>query len=343
MDKRLQQLHQWIAEKLELSDYELQPASADASFRRYFRLNSGESSNEASGENTRIIMDAPPDREDSRPFVDIARRLVRIGLNAPVILNEDLEQGFLVLSDLGDTTYLSVLKESNADRLYRSAMDALIVLQTQFENAAGLPHYDQILLRQEMTLFPDWYIERHLRHELDEEERRILGETFSFLESSALSQPAVAVHRDYHSRNLMVCTPNPGILDFQDAVYGPITYDLVSLLRDCYIRWPVDQQHQWMEYYWRKARHAGLEVGDMEAFRREYDFMGVQRHLKAIGIFARLNYRDGKPNYLEDIPRTLDYVLEVCAHYQELTAFGEFLDATVVPHLRDEQRGRGSL
>jgi aminoglycoside/choline kinase family phosphotransferase len=329
MPQRLEQLHQWLSGELGLLEYSIAPASADASFRRYFRISFG-------GE-SRIAMDAPPEKEDSRPFVRIARQLHGIGLNVPQILAEDLRQGFLLLSDLGSRQYLDALNAQTVDRLYGDAMAALATLQTCGPDSGELPHYERDMLWREMELFREWYLGRHLGIELGENEQRLLDETFALLADSALEQPAVSVHRDYHSRNLMVSEHNPGILDFQDAVYGPVTYDLVSLLRDCYIAWPREQVEAWVSGYHDIAiDHGILRQRQEERFLRWFDLMGVQRHLKASGIFARLKHRDGKPGYLKDIPRTLGYVAEVSGRYPELQPFLHFLDEQVLPLLSGE-------
>lgn len=328
MPQRLEQLQRWLSDELGLPEYTIAPASADASFRRYFRiLFDGES---------RIVMDAPPDKEDSRPFVSIGRQLRGIGLNVPEILAEDLQQGFLLLSDLGDRQYLDVLDAQNAGRLYGDAMGALATLQASGPGAQQLPPYDRELLWREMELFREWYLGKHLGLVLNPGEQKVLDETFELLVASALEQPAVSVHRDYHSRNLMVSEHNPGILDFQDAVYGPLTYDLVSLLRDCYIAWPREQVEGWVSGYHDMAFEQGI-LGErqLERFLRWFDLMGVQRHLKATGIFARLNHRDGKPGYLNDIPRTLGYVVEVCGRYPQLRPLRALLEEHVLPRLAD--------
>lgn len=326
MSQRLEQLNHWLTKTLGLPSYAITPASSDASFRRYFRITfNGES---------RIVMDAPPDREDSRPFVAIGRQLRAIGLNVPEILAEELEQGFLLLSDLGTQQYLSALNDSTVDRLYGDALGALAVLQACGPGSDSLPPYDEGLLRREMELFRDWYLGRHLGLALKPNEQAVLDESFALLAENALEQPQVSVHRDYHSRNLMVSAHNPGILDFQDAVVGPVTYDLVSLLRDCYIAWPREQVEQWLLGYHDIAVDHGILRGRQEErFLRWFDLMGVQRHLKASGIFARLNHRDGKPGYLDDIPRTLAYVAEVSGRYPELQPFLHLLEEHVLPTL----------
>ena len=295
------------------------PASADASFRRYWRaaLADGRSY---------VVMDAPPDREDCRPFVRIAAMLAAAGVNAPQVLAQDLQQGFLLLTDLGTRTYLEELNEGNAARLFGDAIDAL--LRWQLATRAGmLPPYDEALLRREMILFPEWYVGKHLGKTLSAAQTQTLENIFRHLVQSALAQPVVYVHRDYMPRNLMVCEPNPGVLDFQDAVLGPITYDVVSLMRDAFISWPEEQVLDWTVRYWEKAKRAGLPVaGDFGEFWRAYEWMGLQRHLKVLGIFARINYRDGKPKYLTDTPRFLKYSFAVAKRYRELAPLTKLLD-----------------
>jgi aminoglycoside/choline kinase family phosphotransferase len=299
----------------------LRPASADASFRRYFRLDATGSAGA-----TLIAMDAPPPQEDSRPYVHVAALLHAAGLNAPRILAQDLAQGFLLLSDLGTQTYLNVLTADNAAALFSDAIDAL--LRWQLASRAGqLPPYDEALLARELALFPDWYIGRHLQHTLGEAQRAVLARTSRLLIDAALAQPAVYVHRDYMPRNLMLSAPNPGILDFQDAVYGPITYDVVSLMRDAFISWEEEQVIDWTVRYWERARKAGLPVGsDFGEFYRAFEWMGLQRHLKVLGIFARINYRDGKPQYLADTPRFIRYVRAVTQRYRELKPLALLVD-----------------
>lgn len=320
MDHRLEALKAWVGTTLDTADYEIRPASADASFRRYFRvtLNGG----------SHIVMDAPPDKEDVRPFIDIATRLFDLGLNVPEILDRDLAQGFLLLSDLGDQVYLRHLNEDTVERLYGDAMGALVILQQGiFTDARALPEYDHPLLMREMELFREWYLGRHLGLTLSAAQHEVLDCVFASLARSALEQPQVWVHRDYHSRNLMLTSANnPGILDFQDAVRGPITYDLVSLLRDCYIAWPRGRVEDWVKGYHDLALQSGLPAGEDETrFLAWFDRMGVQRHLKATGIFARLNHRDGKPGYLNDIPRTLGYVVDVSSRYADLRPLHDLL------------------
>ena len=312
MSDRREQLQRWLREALGDADFTLAPASSDASFRHYLRVRHG-------GE-TRIVMDAPPDKEDSRPFVAVAGLLGELGLNVPRVLAADLEQGFLLLTDLGSRHYLDVLNESNVERLYGDAMQALLRMQSHAPPPdASLPACDRALLMREMELFREWFLQQYLGCGLAGEQHAVLDACFELLADSALAQPTVVVHRDYHSRNLMVTEPNPGVLDFQDAVMGPVTYDLVSLLRDCYIAWPRARVEAWAAVYRDEAAARGIIPPEQAGeFMRWFDLMGVQRHLKAIGIFARLNIRDGKPGYLGDIPRTLDYVLEVAVRYEEL-------------------------
>ncbi len=319
-DARFAELQRWVSEDLGLPVAGITPASADASFRRYFRvvLANGPS---------RIVMDAPPDREDIRPFVTVSALLAGLGLHVPEVLAGNGERGFLLLTDLGTRQYLSELNDGSVDALYDDALGALMTLQTcSPQRLRGFPPYDQALLEEELALFSDWYLQRLLGFPLNGERQRMWREACLFLISSALEQPRVLVHRDYHSRNLMVTEPNPGILDFQDAVWGPVTYDLVSLLRDCYIVWPRERVEEWVRYYHRLASDAGILQGiPYEQFLRWFDLMGVQRHLKAGGIFARLKIRDAKPGYLRDIPRTLGYVEEVCSRYSELAGLGRLL------------------
>jgi len=275
-------------------------------------------------------MDAPPDKGDMHSYVAIARRFHALGLNVPEVLEENHDLGFFLVTDLGDRLYLRHLNDRTVERLYGDALGALVVLQAgSFTQAAGkfLPDYDETLLRREMEIFREWYLGRHLGLKLAAGRQATLDKTFTLLARAALSQPRVWVHRDYHSRNLMVTDRNnPGILDFQDAVRGPVTYDLVSLLRDCYIAWPRERVEDWVKGYHDLALQSGIPVGDDDnQFLRWFDLMGAQRHLKATGIFARLNHRDGKPGYLSDIPRTLGYVQEVSARYPELQPLNALL------------------
>jgi N-acetylmuramate 1-kinase len=316
--ERLATLNNWIAAQYPGSEFTIAPASADASFRRYFRVSFPERS--------LIAMDAPPTQEDCSPFLHVARLFLKAGVYVPEILAQDLEQGFLLLTDLGRTTYLNVLDEHNARTLYLSAIDSLIKIQLA-SRAGELPDYNEALLTRELKLFPDWYVAKWRKHPLHERQAAILDEMFSLVLENNLAQPKVYVHRDYHSRNLMVSDPNPGILDFQDAVYGPITYDLVSLFKDAYISWDEEQVLDWVIRYWEKARTAGLPVHrDFGEFFRDFEWMGVQRHLKVLGIFARLYFRDGKDGYLNDLPLVMRYLRRACERYRELHPLARLLD-----------------
>jgi N-acetylmuramate 1-kinase len=328
LDKRFEALKEWTGRVLGTVKFDVRPASADASFRRYFRITLGQRS--------LIVMDAPPDKGGVHAYVTISRRFHDLGLNVPQVLEADLERGFLLIKDLGEQLYLAHLNEQTVERLYGDALGSLIVLQAGTATGTAdqfLPDYDEELLTREMELFREWYLTRHLGLRLSAAQNRVLDEVFAPLATSALSQPRVWVHRDYHSRNLMVTRPNnPGILDFQDAVVGPVTYDLVSLLRDCYIAWPRERVEDWVKGYHELALQSGIPVGENDGlFQRWFDLMGVQRHLKATGIFARLNHRDGKPGYLNDIPRTLGYVHEVSTRYPELHALRALLHELKLP------------
>jgi N-acetylmuramate 1-kinase len=323
---RLAQLRRWLQGVLGTSALELAPASGDASFRRYFRVTQPSAV-------TLIAMDAPPEKEDCRPFVHAAALLAGAGVHVPAIHAQDLAQGFLLLSDLGTTTYLQALDADSADRLYGDAIGALVRIQ-RASSPGTLPEYDEELLLRELRLFPDWYVARQLGRELSPAQRAVLDDAFALLLENNLAQPRVYVHRDYHSRNLMVCEPGPGILDFQDAVHGPITYDLVSLLRDAYIEWDEERVLDWAIVYWEAARKAGLPVaGDFAAFYRDFEWMGAQRQLKVIGIFARLCYRDGKEGYLRDQPLVMRYLRRTCERYRELAPL-----ASLLGELQDEPR-----
>lgn len=316
---RLQLLENWLQKQLPGQVFTVAPASADASFRRYFRV--------TSGDKTSIAMDAPPEHEDCTPFVQVAQLLTE-AVHVPDIIARDAAQGFLLLSDLGDTTYLHALNREpeTANSLYAAATDALVQMQL-IRQLDSLPAYDEKLLRFELGLFPDWYVARHLQAALTDDQQAVLEQTFDRIVRNNLAQPRVFVHRDYHSRNLMVTTPNPGVLDFQDAVAGPITYDLVSLLKDAYIQWDEERILDWAIRYWEKARKTGLPVaGDFGEFYRDFEWMGVQRHIKVLGIFARLCYRDGKAAYLNDMPRMMHYLRKACERYQELRPMLGLLD-----------------
>lgn len=329
-DARLALLQRWLVDHFGDADFRLQPASADASFRRYFRVTRGMAGNEQSW----IAMDAPAPQEDIAPYIRVAGMLQQVGVNAPRVLNSDLEQGLLLNTDLGSMTYQAgLLAGRDPQTLYRDAIEALVQIQVGgAASAQRLPDYDEVILRREMALFPEWFCARHLGLTFSAAQERDLQAVCDVLVAEALAQPRVFVHRDYHCRNLMVCDRgNPGILDFQDALNGPVTYDLVSLLRDCYVAWPAAQVSDWVRQYRNSARAQGLAVAqDERQFLRWFDLMGVQRHLKCIGIFARLWHRDGKPGYLQDIPRTLKYVLDVSARYPELRAL-DVLARQVLP------------
>jgi aminoglycoside/choline kinase family phosphotransferase len=335
-DARLEQLEQWLAGLFGARDFIVTTASADASFRRYFRV-----SRHSQPGQTWIAMDAPPDKEDMGPYIRVAAMLAQVGVNAPRVLERDEAQGFLLNTDLGSRTYLADLETgADADRLYHDAIDALVAIQSRAQqHAAQLPPYDDALLRREMGLFPEWFCSKHLGLQMNAPETAALAQVFDTLVAEALRQPRVFVHRDYHSRNLMVCDggregPNPGILDFQDAVLGPVTYDVVSLLRDSYVAWPIERVHAWLQHYRDSAQRGGVDVGRSAAeFQRWFDLMGLQRQLKVLGIFARLWHRDGKSGYLKDLPRTLDYVRQVSRRYRDLEFLTSFIEQRVVPAL----------
>ncbi len=317
MSDRSRALADWL-HALGCTTDDLRPASEDASFRRYFRVSGPDG-------NSRVVMDAPPDKEPLDSFLDIDRRLRDAGLSAPEILACDEAQGFLLMEDFGDVHYLDRLDAASADALYGDAMQAILGMQGSVASA-DLPPYDEALLRREMALFPEWFVEGLLGLEFDASQQAAWEAATDVLVASALEQPRAFVHRDYHSRNLMCIAPlrNPGILDFQDAVHGPVTYDLVSLLRDCYVAWPRERVEDWARGFLRHARH--LEGVTEERFLRWFDRMGAQRHLKAVGIFARLRLRDGKTGYLKDIPRTLGYLADVCARDADLAGLSALLD-----------------
>jgi aminoglycoside/choline kinase family phosphotransferase len=318
-DVRLESLAEWLRGRLGSDRFAISRASEDASFRRYFRV--------ALDGRTYVAMDAPPPMEDCRPFVKVAQLLRDAGVHAPAVHAQDLERGFLLLEDLGTATYLARLDASSAHALYLDAIDALVRFQRASRDGV-LPAYDEALLRRELDLFPDWYVARHVGRTLDDGQRAILEGVFARVLANNLAQPRVFVHRDYHSRNLMVCDPNPGVLDFQDAVYGPVTYDLVSLLRDAYIAWDEERQIDWAVRYWERARAAGIAVDpDFGNFWRDFEWMGVQRQIKVLGIFARLCHRDGKAGYVNDMPLVMKYLRGACARYRELAPMIVLLDA----------------
>jgi len=322
-DHRLLMLQDWLLAVLDKPMTQLQPLADDASFRRYFRVHCSD--------NTYVVMDAPPEKENCAPFSAIAKTFHRLGLNVPVIYAEDLDQGFLLLTDFGDQRYIDVLNDKTADRLYQQACDDLLLIQScQKITDYELPVFDSHHYYREMSLFRDWYLQRHLGVSLTETQLTILDDSYRLLIHDALSQPQVCVHLDYHSRNLMAVADNkhPGILDFQDAVRGPITYDLLSLLRDCYIDWPEDRVRQWVLRYQQQALQAGLLSDDNpEQFLRWFDWIGLQRNLKCMGMFARLCERDHKTAYLQYIPRVIRYAREICARYPQFSALQPLLMA----------------
>jgi len=326
-DSRLAELTRWVFDDLGFAGSRIAPASADASFRRYFRV--------TRGEDTYIVMDAPPEKESLGPFLSVAKILLGIGLNVPVVLAKDPKRGLLLLSDLGTRQYLDELvTDEAADRLYADALGALCTMQTAGNRTVrDLPRYSRDLLVREMELMPEWFLQRHLGLQISAAERGMLNRLFETLAQSALAQPATFVHRDYHSRNLLV-TPadNPGILDFQDAVWGPVTYDLVSLLKDCYVAWPAPRVSAWALQYREQLLAKGFPAALSEAeFMRGFDLVGLQRHIKVLGIFSRLHYRDGKVQYLKDLPRVLCYTRDAAANYAETAEFAGFIAARVEP------------
>lgn len=333
-DVRLHALQSWflqqgphLAARLNLPclpEGSWEAAGSDASFRRYFRW-------QAPGLQL-VLMDAPPPGEDCRPFVRMAQMLGVAGLNVPLVLAQDVEQGFLVLTDLGQQTWLQVLDAANADPLFERALDVLLKIQLLDVAGSNLPDYDEALLRRELELFPDWYVQHELGLTLSEQQRDWWEQGCELLIRAALVQPQVLVHRDYMPRNLMVSEPDPGVLDFQDAVLGPVSYDVISLFKDAFISWPEERVHGWLHQYWDKARAAGLPVSSSFAqFSRDCDWMGLQRHLKVIGIFARICHRDGKPRYLQDVPRFFAYIRPVLVRYPELKPLQLLLDSLPLP------------
>jgi len=326
-DARLAQLTAWLG-TLDLVDVaSLRPASTDASFRRYFRLDVVPALHDKLGA-TLVVMDAPPERENVPAFIHVAGLLFDAGVTVPAIVARDLEQGFLLLSDLGTTTYLQRLDVDNASFMYSDAVDALIKFQLASQPGV-LPEFDRAFVLRELNIFPEWFIGRHLGATLTEVQQAQLDKVFEAITANVLAQQQVFMHRDFHSRNLMFLDQgNPGVLDFQDAVYGPVTYDLASLLRDAYIQWDEDFVLDWVVRYWQSAKGAGLPVNpDIDAFYRDFEYMALQRHLKILGIFCRLNYRDGKPVYMGDLPTVIDYVRKTANRYTELKPLARLLDA----------------
>lgn len=331
LNDRLAGLNQWLQSQLGRSASELKvtPLAGDASFRRYFRV--------CLDHETFVAMDAPPNKEDCRPFVAVAKVFSQQGLHVPQIFHADLTQGFMLIADLGDQLYFNILNASNANRLYRNAIKALLTIQSCPQNQGWhFPAFDALML-EELSLFRKWYLLEHLKLALTSAEETMLAQAFEKLVASGLEQPQVCTHRDYHSRNLMaLANDNTGILDFQDAVWGPVTYDLVSLIRDCYIAWPRAQVEQWALDYYNQATAAKLLTAEAATFMRWLDWMGIQRHLKAIFIFARKFRRDQNANYLGDIPRTLQYVLDAAERYVEFAPLRNFLQERVLPYESDD-------
>jgi aminoglycoside/choline kinase family phosphotransferase len=327
-DARVQQIRDWLTGELGLRLLRLEPASADASFRRYFRARLAQGA-------ALVVMDAPPDKEDVAPFLKVAALLEGCGVHVPHIHAADSGRGMVLLEDLGSEPYLTPLRRGDAvELLYGDALETLRRIQVLGREAAlELPPYDRTALEREMALMPEWFCERHLQLTLDDADRAVLAAAFEFLTIEALAQPQVFVHRDYHSRNLMrLPSRNPGVIDFQDALAGPVGYDLVSLLKDCYIDWPRAQVEHWVSAY--RARLSGereLAGSGEREFLRWFDLIGLQRHIKVLGIFARLWYRDGKKGYLPDLPRTFNYVQDAARRFPELTAFEQWLQRRVMP------------
>lgn len=324
MSERFNSLQNWLEELFKTSNFELTPASEDASFRSYFRVS-------VEGK-TFIVMDAPPEYEDCGPFISITNKLQNSGINVPEIHNKDISKGFLLLTDFGNDLYLQNLNSCSADKLYKDAIDTLVQMQTDTDTS-GLSFYDDVLLRREMNLFTDWLIQQHLQIDLSSRQLKEIETVFDLLVENALEQPQVFVHRDFHSRNLMLTNEgNPGVIDYQDAVIGPLSYDLVSLLKDCYIKWSADELNTWVGLYLKGLAigNQGLNI-DIKQFQRWFDLMGVQRHLKASGIFARLSHRDNKHGFLKDIPRTLSYICDLNHSYPELDTLNKIIKESVLP------------
>jgi aminoglycoside/choline kinase family phosphotransferase len=330
MPDRYNSLQNWLTEILGTSVFNLKPASEDASFRTYHRL--------FLKNKTFIVMDAPPEQENCKAFIKITKKLRACDVNVPIIHNVNIEQGFLLLSDLGNDLYLNKLNKSSIYELYSDALSTLVSIQV-LVNVGGVDEYDKSLLISEMNLFREWLIEKHLNIKLSDSQVKILTTLFDLLVNNALQQPKVFVHRDFHSRNLMVTKENnPGVIDYQDAVYGPISYDLVSILKDCYIKWPKEEIDKWIDFYLNKLYEEKAQYRiNRDEFIRWFDLMGVQRHLKASGIFMRLSHRDGKHNFLKDIPRTLSYILDLKETYEELQPICIILEELVLPRLKENE------
>ena len=325
-DLRLQQLTAWLATLNVVDVASARPASADASFRRYFRVDVLPDQQAALGA-TLVVMDAPPERENVLAFVKLDEMLTHAGVSVPRIVATDYERGFLLMSDLGVTTYLQVLDHDNASTMYAEALEALVKFQLTSQPGV-LPEYDRAFMLREMMLFPEWYIGQHLKATLSDKQAAELQAVFDAILANVTAQQQVYVHRDFHSRNLMwMDAGNPGVLDFQDALYGPMTYDLASLLRDAYVQWDEELVLDWTIRYWQHAKALGLPVNkDIDAFYRDFEFMALQRHLKNLGLFCRLAYRDGKTNFLGDLPILLDYVRKTANRYRELKPLVRLLD-----------------
>jgi len=329
-DDRAKAILQWLTNDLNLDITQFEAASSDASFRRYFRIQHQQEHF--------IVMDAPPEKEDTAPFIKVAQLFAQAQVNVPDIIHQNIQQGFLLLEDFGSTCLLDELNiaQIQPEILYKDALDSLITLQKNVDiNHCNLPQYNAELLQTELLLFSDWFLGQQCGLALDDKQQAIIDASYGLLINSALQQTQVCVHRDYHSRNLMhLSTDSPGIIDFQDAVVGPVTYDAVSLLRDCYISWSDTQVERCLQPYYQELIRSGLLDCDYAQFKRDFDLMGIQRHLKAIGIFSRLNIRDNKSVYLGDIPRTLNYVINISKHYPELQDFHAFLLASVLPLIK---------
>jgi len=337
MDYRLQLLTRWVSQFPGFANTTVAPVAGDASFRRYFRVwrsADGQTAQGAQADQAFIVMDAPPEHEDCRPFVTLAQHWRSQGVKVPAIVQQDLAQGFLLMEDFGDRLLLGQLNTTNADPLYNNALAELLRIQQLPDNPDyPLAAYSHDLLNREMALFRDWLLQRQLGLVLNSRDLAMLDTSFALLRESASAQPRVPVHRDYHSRNLLVTGSDdrPGVIDFQDAVMGPVTYDLVSLLKDCYVQWPYERVQNWLESYRQSSLNAGLHSADASTFRQWFELMGMQRHLKAAGIFARLALRDGKPDYLNDIPRTLGYLYSASGRQPALQPFHHWLSNTVIP------------
>ncbi|SFV15705.1 aminoglycoside phosphotransferase family protein [Pseudoduganella namucuonensis] len=326
-DARLILLKDWLR-TLDLVDpASARPASADASFRRYFRVDVLPAHQAELGA-TLVVMDAPPERENVPAFVKVDQLLADAGVSVPAIVARDVERGLLLLSDLGVSTYLQVLDPDNASTMYAEALEALVKIQKASQPGV-LPEFDRAFMQREMDLFPEWYIGKHLGVTLTDKQAAELKGVFDAILANCTAQQQVFMHRDFHSRNLMwMDEGNPGILDFQDAVYGPVTYDVASLLRDAYVQWDEELVLDWAIRYWQHAKAEGLPVNrDIDAFYKDFEYMALQRHIKILGIFCRLNHRDGKPNYMGDLPTVMDYVRKTANRYKDLKPLVRLLDA----------------